>query len=336
MLADSVLLRKPALRLYLTVICNFMKKTLLTLLSILLFEFAFSQEKKVIETTDIDNFWIAFDNLKSASSKKDSIEILQTNYIDKSTEYFKEFIKIRNFTADEYVTLIGKYPKFWKSIRKETENVKNRKDEIEKVLDIYEKKLPNFKRPNVCFAIGCLRTGGTVSDDLILIGTEIAASTIETEKSELSPWLKTVIGTSGDIVSMVSHETIHTQQKKGKLKNLVEFTINEGVADFLSEKIANFNINKVSFSYGEENDCNLKKEFLKDFSKNKVDISNWLYNGSKSTERPADLGYYIGYKIAEEYYNKSKDKSKAIANLLDRKNYIKIFKQSEYITKSCR
>ena len=79
-----------------------MKKTLLTLLSILLFEFAFSQEKKVIETTDIDNFWIAFDNLKSASSKKDSIEILQTNYIDKSTEYFKEFIKIRNFTADEY------------------------------------------------------------------------------------------------------------------------------------------------------------------------------------------------------------------------------------------
>ena len=54
-------------------------------------------------------------------------------------------------------------------------------DDIEKILDKYEKEIPNFKRPNVCFAIGCLRTGGTVSDNLILIGTEIAASTPEKE-----------------------------------------------------------------------------------------------------------------------------------------------------------
>jgi len=51
---------------------------------------------------------------------------------------------------------------------------------------------------------------------LILIGTELAASTPETEKSELSPGLKSIAGTFGDIISMVSHETIHTQQKKGK------------------------------------------------------------------------------------------------------------------------
>jgi hypothetical protein len=195
--------------------------------------------------------------------------------------------------------------------------------------------LPNFKRPDICFAIGCLRTGGTVSDNLILIGTELAASTPETEKSELSPWLKSVIGTFGDIVSMVSHETIHTQQKKGKLKNLVAFTINEGVADFLSEKIAGFNINKVSFTYGLENDCRLRQEFIKDFSKNKTEISNWLFNGAKASERPADLGYYIGYKIVEEYYHKSRNKEKAISILLVRRNYMKIFKQSEYIKKTC-
>ena len=59
------------------------------------------------------------------------------------------------------------------------------------------------------------------------------------------------------------------------------------------------------------------------------------YNGSKSTDRPADLGYYIGYRIAEEYYNNSKDKTKVISILLDRKNYMKIFKKSEYIKKSC-
>ena len=236
--------------------------------------------------------------------------------------------------SQEYVKLIGKYPKFWKSIRSETEKVKYRKIEIEKILDSYQEKIPNFKRPNVCFAIGCLRTGGTVSKNLILIGTEIAASTKETEKSELSNWLKTIIGSSGDIVSMISHETIHTQQK-GYLKNLVEHSISEGVADFLSEKLTQLNINKALYKYGTQNDCLLRSEFLKDFLKNKTDISNWLYNGDKSKNRPADLGYYIGYKIAEAFYNNELDKKKALSELLNRKKYMKIFKKSEYINKSC-
>jgi hypothetical protein len=312
-----------------------MKKLPLILLLILFSGFANSQNKQIIETSDIENFWKAFDKLKYASNKNDSINIIQTEYIDISSKYFKEFIKARNFTAEEYVILIHKYPKFWSSIRKETENVKNRKDDIERILDKFEKEIPNFKRPNVCFAIGCLRTGGTVSDNLILIGTEMAASTPETDKSELSNWLKSIIGTYGDIVSMVSHETIHTQQKKGYLRDLVEHTITEGVADFLSEKISGLTINKVPFKYGFENDCILRKEFLQDYSKNKTDISNWLYNGSKSQNRPADLGYYIGYRIAEEYYNKTANKEKAILDLLNRRNYKKIFKTSEYIKKSC-
>jgi len=312
-----------------------MKKIPLLILFILIFGIANSQNKQIIETSDIENFWRAYDKLKYASNKTDSINIIQTEYIDKSTEYFKEFIKIRNFKAEEYISLIEKYPRFWISIRKETENVKNRKDEIEKILDKYESEIPNFKRPNVCFAIGCLRTGGTVSENLILIGTEIAASTPKTDKSELSNWLQSVIGTFGDIVSMVSHETIHTQQNGGYLRGLVEHTINEGVADFLSEKISGLTINKIAFTYGLENDCDLRKEFLEDFSINKNDFSNWLYNGNKSKNRPADLGYYIGYKIAEEYYNKTKDKKKATLDLLNRKKYKKIYKKSEYINKSC-
>ena len=122
-----------------------MKKIPLTFLILLIFGFANCQNKQIIETSDIENFWKAFDNLKYASNKNDSINIIQTEYIDISTEFFKEFIKVRNFTAEEYVSLIHKYPKFWSSIRKETENVKNRKDEIEKVLDIYEKNYPISK-----------------------------------------------------------------------------------------------------------------------------------------------------------------------------------------------
>lgn len=297
----------------------------------------FSQEKQIIETVDIDNFWKAYDKLKFATDKNDSINIIQKEYIDKASVYFKEFIRVRNFTAEEYSTLIAEYPKFWKSIRPETESIKNRKEEIEEVLDLYEKEIPKFKRPNVCFAIGCLRTGGTISDNLILIGTEIAASTPKTDKSELNFWLQNVIGKVGDVVSMVAHEVIHTQQFNHSKYILVTGTISEGASDFLAEKITGLNINKATpiYSYGIENDCVLRKDFLNDLKKDKNDYSNWIYNGTNSKERPADLGYYIGYKIAEDYYNNSKNKNKAITDLLNIKKYKSIFKKSNYIKQDC-
>ena len=50
-----------------------MIKIPLTLFILLIFGFANSQNKQIIETSDIENFWKAFDKLKYASNKNDSI-----------------------------------------------------------------------------------------------------------------------------------------------------------------------------------------------------------------------------------------------------------------------
>lgn len=43
---------------------------------------------------------------------------------------------------------------------------------------------------------------------------------------------------------------------------------------------------------------------------NAVDTSNWLYQGDKAKDKPADLGYYIGYEICESYYKNTASKNK--------------------------
>ena len=317
-----------------------MKKILLFLILGLVSVVGFTQSTYDIETADIRNFWLAFDLLETAKTKKDSIEIIQKEYINKSTEYFKEFIKVRDFTAEEYVSKIQLYPKFWKSVRPLTEAIKDQKDKIEEVFTRYRKELPNYKQPNICFAIGCLRTGGTVSNDLILIGSEIAASNSEVDKSEMTGWVASAIGNNGDIVSMVAHEIVHTQQyDSGKIKfgrnYLLQQTMSEGIADFITLELINKNINQSIYDYGEKNECSLKKVFLEDIRKSPNDLGTWLYKGSQTENRPRDLGYFIGYKIAKEYYEKSIDKKKAIEEMLDRKNYKKIFKKSGYKEVSC-
>jgi uncharacterized protein YjaZ len=49
----------------------------------------------------------------------------------------------------------------------------------------------------------------------------------------------------------------------------------------------------------------------------KTDLSNWIYNGIGTMDKPGDLGYWIGYRIAKSFYDRTPDKSVAIARLLE-------------------
>ncbi len=288
-----------------------------------------------IITSDIDNFWSAYDSLIYAQTKEDSLSIIQVNYIDKATEEFKEFIKARNFTAKEYVRKIGAYSNFWRTIRANTENIQHRKSEITEVFNSLKQKLPDFKEPKVCFAIGCLRTGGTISGDLILIGSEIASSDDKVDVSELTPWLQSVMGNTGDITSMIAHETIHIQQVNKVKYTLLTGTMAEGSSDFITQELLGRNINQLQYEYGLANECELKEEFWQDLKSDPKDYSKWIYNGTRSVGRPADLGYFIGFRIAESYYRKQTDKTEALKVLLNQKKYKKIFKESKYKEESC-
>ncbi len=306
----------------------------------------FAQKHTQIETADIDHFWQAFDKLEDATSSEDSILIIQQTYFNTATPYFKKFIKARDFTPEEYVTLIRMYPRFWKSIRPLTERIADRKVEIEAVFDRLDDSLPSFKRPDVCFAIGCLRTGGTTTSDLVLIGAELAAADRSTDTSGFNPWLQSVIGATGDIVGMVAHETVHTQQKgfpffeifsllRHRKLTLLNMAIMEGSADFITHKFLGLNINASIYDYGETYQCELWKEFERDIADQPFNFEHWLYNGNNAKGRPADLAYYIGFKITESYYGQTEDKRKAIETILRRGQYKRVFKGSDFQTSGC-
>lgn len=300
-----------------------------------------AQMQYKVETADIRHFWNAFDHLAKATTTADSIDIFQQEYIGAATPDFKKFLKARDFTAEEYVHLISAVPAFWTSVRPLTEQIANRTEEIDQMFDSLSQVLPGFKKPDVCFAIGCLRTGGTTSKDLILVGAEIAAANATVDKRGLNAWLQSVLGKSGDIVSMVAHEAVHTRQRgfpmdeffsllsHRKLK-LLNMSITEGSADFITSRFLGRNINADIHAYGVAHKDDLWREFQEDMRTSPYDYSPWLYNGNQSQGRPADLGYYIGCMIAQGFYDRASNKEKALKTLMRRGKYKKVFHQSGY------
>ena len=310
-----------------------MRKYLLIFLTVFCLKLAaYAQAKPYqIITSDIDNFWSAYDSLAFAHSTQDSINIIQRDYIDKGSQGLAEFLKVRPNTAKSYIKAIAYIPKFWKSLRPRTEMVKTLKPEIEKIYSTYTKYLPDFNPPNVCFAIGALNTGGTTTKHWILIGTEIAAADSLVDTTELTGWLKKILGKGNamNIVAVVAHETVHTQQAEPKKETLLSQTIKEGSADLIPILLLDLHNDKGIFEYGKKHECTLWKEYKNDL-KNDAPASSWFYQGNSAKDKPADLGYFIGAEICRSYYDRNPNKKEALKEILKNTDYKMLLKNSHY------
>jgi len=115
--------------------------------------------KKTVYTVDVDNFWIAYDSVKTTADTLKQQYFIQSLYIDKGTEGLKAFMKARDYNAKLWVELINKYPEFWNSIRKNTLEVKKQVGQIEESLSRFKVLYPELKPAKIYFTIGGLRSG---------------------------------------------------------------------------------------------------------------------------------------------------------------------------------
>ena len=61
-----------------------------------------------------------------------------------------------------------------------------------------------------------------------------------------------------------------------------------------------------------------------------TNVDRWLFQGDKSTDRPADLGYWMGYTICAAYYANAADTTAALAEIIRMSDPAQILAQSGY------
>jgi hypothetical protein len=164
------------------------------------------------------------------------------------------------------------------------------------------------------FTIGGLRSGGTTTGNMVLVGAEIATADNNTDASELGDWLKNVFKNqqSSNLVSLNIHEYVHTQQKS-ESNTVLSQCIQEGAADFIAELVTKTPNNSAYVIYGREHEKELKQKFSIDMFSTATAL--WLYNGSNTPH--ADLGYFMGYAICKAYYRQQSNKKQAIKNIIE-------------------
>jgi len=265
-------------------------------------------ESANVISTDISNFYVGLDKLEN----EETINIFVNEYFGNGSNGLKDFRKLRLGNKNKFATYVFENkPKYYDK----KEELLNLNSEL-KELKFYFKEMsilyPKAIYPNIYLLVGKFTTGGTISTKGLLIGSEM-----------FDP---------KEVPIVIIHELIHYQQSYyyNKNESLLSRCIKEGSADFICELITGSHPNKEIYVYGDKNELELKKEFLNEY-RGKT-YSKWLYGNSES-ERPKDLGYWIGYKIVKAYYDKNENKLKAIDDILNIKDFEVFLNKSNYLNK---
>lgn len=269
-------------------------------------------------TSDIDNFWRAYDLAAKETDKAKRVAIFQTEYLDKGSPGLKDFLRLRIKKAESLVNAIDSMPKYYASIRPQTLQVQRMEKRMRAAFEKFKSLYPAAVFPDVYFLIGITSSGGTTGPSGLLIGTEMYGKTAKTPLDELSGWLRVVLSNIDYVPAIVAHESCHYNQRYNSApeqRHLLGKALQEGSCDMIGELISGRTINEHLKIYGRTHDAEIWRDFEADMYKQ--DISNWFYNATTAKDRPADLGYYVGYLITQSYYRNAKDKRQAIHDILN-------------------
>jgi hypothetical protein len=288
----------------------------------------------VFVTSDIPHFWAAYD----AGGSNGTSAPFQTEYLDRASAGLRDFIGLRSVTAASLAAMVRTYPRYFADIRTSTLRLANDAALTARMREGYVRMKDLYAGavfPPVTFLIGRFSTGGTTSTTGMLVGLEFYALGPNTPTDELAQFQRDNVRPLDSLPVIVAHEHTHILQARAggimghSSKNLLEQSLLEGSADFIGELIAGSNINARLRDYAIPREAALWNEFKA--AMHGTDVSQWLYNqGSATSARPGDLGYFIGYRIAQAYYNRTSDKRAAVRAIIDVRDADQFLTQSGY------
>lgn len=275
-------------------------------------------------TSDVDLFWKAYEKLPTA---RDPAGLLAGDYLDAGSAGLQDFIPNRILGAANLYATLQKYPKYFATLRDHTLKVAAIEPTVRQSFRRFKALYAEATFPDVTFVIGAMNSGGTSAASGLLIGLDLFGRGPGTPMEEMDDWHRAVLHATADLPNIIAHELMHFQQKH-EPRTLLGKVFHEGSADFLASLISEGNFNQAAYDYGYAHEADLWKAFQADMGG--TDSSRWLYGSSQRDGHPADLGYFLGFRIAQAYYGRAQDKKQAIRDILTSSDFEGMLKASRY------
>ena len=283
--------------------------------------FARNPDEATLVTSDLPNFWRAMDRAEPGQLAA----ALERYYFGPASPGLFAFIDKRIESADLLAAAVEQHRDHYDGLRAITERIDKACGAMRQVYgrmaDLYDDAL----FPDTYLLIGRLTCGGTICEHGSLVGLELfAGSDVQDDRAFHESGHHPPMSIAS-LPLMLAHELVHFQQRlvRRELRSevdesehtLLACVLCEGVAEFVGELISGGHVNGHIHAWAAPRERELWQRFREQM--HSQELADWLYNRRHVKDQPGDLGYYIGYRIAQAYYNLASDKRTAVAGLLE-------------------
>ena len=247
----------------------------------------------------------------------------------------RDYYVSRYLNTDQmYNRMVRESPDYYRYLKTylNGDTLRQAREKVARMMSRFAELYPEAVFPDVHIMPGILTSGGTSTEVGLFIGGDMFGKSEGMPTPGFNDWHKNSVNHVSGLPLMIVHELMHFQQHyrdQSHANTVLAQVISEGVCDFLAELCSGETMRNDKVTYLEQpaNRDFILAEFKKEMFTE--DISKWLYNGDVK-DRPVDIGYTLGYKIAKSYYERSPDKQKAIYNLLNADSFAALVREGEY------
>jgi hypothetical protein len=272
--------------------------------------------------SDVENFIRAQQAIDAGA---DPAESLQSEYLDRASPGLRMFIEKYDLTLDRLLDALVKRPDEYRRIPELLNALKDQVPSFRHTLEAIQRVIPTAVYPPTYFVVSGYRGIGSGSIEGPLISIEKQTPEAIRER---------------DVESTLVHEMIHMQQLaavgaeyfaifSGEERTLLALSIREGAATFFAELITGGSEHKnLARDYYLAHEKELWEAFSADMLGHQM--GEWLWKKPADPDKPQDLGYAIGARIVEQFYDNATDKGAAAREIMAITDYPAFLSLSGY------
>jgi hypothetical protein len=273
-------------------------------------------DRSRIATSDIPRFWHAFDLAAKEQSADAKADVFLRQYIEVGSRGLVDFYAKKIRSTRRLAETVQQFPHFYESTRAPTQQLADLEPTVRSVFRRMKELYPETIFPDVYFVIGAVRSAGTAADYGLLFGAEQNVGSPDVRVDELPEALQRIVFARADLPHTIAHELVHFQQHLAGKHTLLDVSVIEGGATFLADLVAPGRPTPYFLTWGAAHEHDVWARFAKEMTRD--DVSDWIGNNGSAVRAdwPADLGYFVGYRICQAYYEQAADKREAIRDLI--------------------
>lgn len=287
--------------------------------------------KARVISEDADRFAALF----KASDGAPTADALRREYLDPATRGVEIFTPYRIVDAENLAAKIAAKPdEYRRGIDVCLPIAKQSSAELRAVYLAFEGLLGDVVLPEIYVVFGGGNSGGTTGAGAQVLGLEVICRLAESEE-DIRALLR----------QFYAHETVHTLQgeltEEASRDFLLAWSMQEGVADFVAWLVTGRIPHPERAAWAAAREAEIWAEFAADRKKvsemegdpraKDSPLRKWLANaGSPPEGWPSELGYWVGMRIAQAYFDQAEDKRVAVTELLELKDPQGVLNASGY------